>query len=64
MKGIHRLLLFCWLALVMSAAPPAQAQSLKIGVFDAQAVSENSDVGKRIQAELTAFTDAKEAEIS
>ena len=64
MKGINRVLLFCCLALLLSVAPPARAQSLKIGVFDAQAVSENSEVGKQIQAQLTAFTDAKEAEIS
>ncbi len=64
MKRSSRVLRFCCLALVLSAAPSVQAQSLKVGVFDAQAVSENSDVGKRIQAELTSFTEAKEAEIS
>jgi len=64
MKGISQILGFCCLALALSAAPPAQAQSLKVGVFDAQAVSENSEMGKRIQAELTSFTEAKEAEIS
>lgn len=64
MKGINRVLLFCCLALLLPAAAPARAQSVKVGVFDAQAVSENSEMGKRIQAELTAFTDAKEAEIS
>ena len=64
MKGINRVLLCCCLALLLPAAAPARAQSVKVGVFDAQAVSENSEMGKRIQAELTAFTDAKEAEIS
>ncbi len=64
MKGISRVLRFCCLALVLSTALAAQAQSLKVGVFDAQAVSENSEMGKRIQAELTAFTEAKEAEIA
>jgi len=63
MKGISRELRFCCLALLLSTAPVAQAQSLKVGVFDAQAVSENSEMGKRIQAELQAFTEAKEAEI-
>lgn len=63
MHGKTRVMLFGFLATVLSAAIPAQAQSLKVGVFDAQAVSENSEVGKRIQAELTAFTEAKEAEI-
>ncbi len=63
MKGISRVLRFCCLALVLSTALAAQAQSLKVGVFDAQAISENSDMGKRIQAVLTAFTEAKEAEI-
>ena len=64
MKGFNRVLLFCCLALLLSAAPSAQVPSLRVGVFDAQAVSENSEMGKRIQADLTAFTDGKEAEIS
>jgi outer membrane protein len=64
MKGFNRVLLFCCLTLLLWAAPSAQAQSLRVGVFDAQAVSENSERGKQIQADLTAFTDAKEAEIS
>ena len=64
MKGINRILLYCCAALLLSAALPTQAQSSRIGVFDAQAVSENSELGQRIQADLTAFTDGKEAEIS
>ena len=64
MKGICRVLLFCCPVLLLSIATPVQAQNLKVGIFDAQAVSENSEMGKRIQAELTAFTEAKEAEIA
>jgi outer membrane protein len=64
MKGISRNLRFCCLALALSFALGAQAQALKVGVFDAQAVSENSEMGKRIQAELEAFTDSKEAQIA
>jgi outer membrane protein len=36
----------------------------KVGVFDAQLVSESTDVGKNIQKELTRFSERKEAEIS
>ena len=63
MSGIKRVLPACGLVLILSAGP-ALAQSIKLGVFDAQAVSENSDMGKRIQAELTAFTEGKEGEIA
>jgi len=64
MNGIKRVLLLAWLVAVVAAAPVAEAQTPKIGVFDAQAVSENTEMGKRIQAELTAFTEGKEAEIA
>lgn len=62
MSGIKRVLVACGLVLILSAAP-ASAQDIKLGVFDAQAVSENSEMGKRIQAVLTAFTEGKEGEI-
>lgn len=64
MNGIKRVLLLTWLFAVVALAPVARAQTGKIGVFDAQAVSENTEMGKRIQAELTAFTEHKEAEIN
>ena len=63
MNGIKRVLLFAWLVAVVAVASVAQAQTVKIGVFDAQSVSENTEMGKRIQAELTAFTERKETEI-
>ncbi len=65
MNAIRRALLYgmpC-VALVSSLSPAA-AQSTKVGVFNAQAVSENTELGKRIQAELTTFTESKEAEIA
>jgi len=55
-----------WLGAVLLLASTnlVGAQSAKLGVFDAQLVSESTDVGKRIQADLTTFSDKKEAEIS
>ena len=35
----------------------------KVGVFDAQRLSEETAEGKRVQAELTAFKDKKQAEL-
>jgi len=49
--------------LFMTVAPATLAQTMKVGVFNAQVVSENTEMGKRIQAVLTAFTEGKEAEI-
>jgi outer membrane protein len=54
-------------ALVLLAAAPrvlAQQPALKIGVFDPQRVSEETDEGRRVQAELTALRDKKQAEIA
>jgi outer membrane protein len=42
----------------------AQSAGMKIGVFDANRVSEESDEGKRIASRLTALGDKKKAEIS
>jgi outer membrane protein len=42
----------------------AQGTGMKIGVFDANRVSEESDEGKRIAARLTAFGDRKKAELT
>ena len=41
-------------------APPAQ----RMGVFDAQRLSEETNEGKRVQAELTALKDKKQAELT
>lgn len=41
----------------------AQAPGMKIGVFDANRVSEESDEGKRIAARLTSFGERKKSEI-
>ena len=53
---------------VLAAAAPARAQSppsaLKVGVFDANRVSEETDEGKRIAARLSAFGDKKKAELA
>ncbi|HVQ34951.1 MAG TPA: OmpH family outer membrane protein [Candidatus Bathyarchaeia archaeon] len=42
----------------------AQSAGMKIGVFDANRVSEESDEGKRIAARLTALGDKKKGEIT
>ena len=54
-------------AAAAAAAGPSFAQApaggLKIGVFDANRVSEETDEGKRIAAKLSAFGDKKKAEL-
>lgn len=54
--------------LVAATAPtPTWAQSasaLKIGVFDANRVSEETDEGKKIAAKLSAFGEKKKAELA
>jgi outer membrane protein len=52
--------------LIASASAAVWAQSptaLKVGVFDANRVSEETDEGKRIAAKLSAFGDKKKAEL-
>jgi Skp family chaperone for outer membrane proteins len=51
-------------ALALSGTAPAQAPTPKIGVFDAQRISEETEEGKRIQAELEAFRDRKQTEVT
>ena len=54
-------------SLVAAAAVPVRAQApaaLKIGIFDANRVSEETEEGKRIAAKLSAFGDKKKAELS
>lgn len=63
MNAIRRVVLGSCAALSVAASLPVPAQDVKVGVFDAQTVSENTEMGKQIQARLTAFTEEKEAEI-
>lgn len=52
---------------VVAATAAAWAQSpssLKVGVFDANRVSEETDEGKRIAAKLSAFGEKKKAELA
>ncbi len=52
-------------AALLACSPADFAQSaLKIGVFDPQRVSEETEEGKKVQADLTALRDKKQAEIS
>jgi outer membrane protein len=53
--------------LIVAATAAAWAQTppaLKVGVFDANRVSEETDEGKRIAAKLSAFGDKKKAELA
>ena len=43
---------------------PAVAQSAKIGVFDAQRISEETEEGKRVQENLATFRNTKQAELT
>ena len=60
-------LVFVLATALAAAIGPAAAQapaSLKIGVFDANRVSEETEEGKRIQAKLSAFGDKKKSELA
>jgi len=53
--------------ILVAATAAAWAQSapaIKVGVFDANRVSEETDEGKKIQAKLTAFGEKKKAELA
>jgi outer membrane protein len=55
-----------WIVLAVAAAGAVWAQAaapVKIGVFDAQRVSEETAEGKRVQKRLTAFSEKKRAEL-
>ncbi len=52
------------LGAAIALAPGLSAQTLKLGVFDPQAVSEGTEIGKQVQAQLTAFRDKKQSEIT
>ena len=64
MNRIPKLMLVLIAALAVSGAFSTAAAQSKIGIFDAQAVSESTDMGKRIQSQLTTFTEGKEGEIT
>jgi outer membrane protein len=56
-----------WVGLVLLAlalVPQAAAQSSKIGVFDPQRVSEETALGRQVQADIGAFREQKQSEIS
>jgi outer membrane protein len=51
-------------ALALSGTAQAQAPTLKIGVFDAQRISEETEEGKRVQMRLEEFRDRKQTEVT
>ncbi len=63
MRTIRSILSISVLSLLAASFAPAQAQAVKIGVFDPQRISENTQMGKKVQDELSAFRDRKQGEI-
>lgn len=63
MRRIAALVLVAALAAV-GAASAQNGPPSKIGIFDAQRVSEETAEGKRVQAKLNAFRDKKQAELT
>jgi len=63
MNRIRRIV-FAVVAISWLAAGAAQAQSMKIAVFDPQRVSEETAEGKRIKAQLEGFQQAKQQELA
>jgi outer membrane protein len=59
---MKRALICCLAAAVYAGAASAQAAP-KVGVFDAQRISEETSEGKRIQSQLSGFRDKKQAEL-
>lgn len=61
---MRRAVLSCVAAAAISAGvASAQTAPIKIGVFDAQRISEETAEGKRIQTQLSGFRDKKQAEL-
>ena len=53
------------ISLIFAAASGVRAETpLRIGVFDPQRVSEETEEGKKVQADLTTLRDKKQAELS
>ena len=64
MKNLKRAsLILMVLGLMVAGSVAAQAQELRVGVFDPQRVSEETALGKQLQAELGAFQASKQKEI-
>jgi outer membrane protein len=64
---MKRFLIILSTVLAVGVAATSRAQTppaLKVGVFDANRVSEETDEGKRIAAKLSAFGDKKKAELA
>jgi len=61
---MRRVVISCVAVAAISASvASAQTAPLKIGVFDAQRISEETAEGKRIQSQLSGFRDKKQAEL-
>lgn len=62
-KAMRTFLIMLVVGLVASGSLAVQAQELRIGVFDPQRVSEETNLGKQLQGELGAFQATKQREI-
>ena len=62
-KAMRTFLIMLVVGLVASGSFAVQAQELRIGVFDPQRVSEETNLGKQLQGELGAFQATKQREI-
>lgn len=61
-KHLQRLLLLA--AVCAAGSSEVFSQTVKLAVFDPQRVSEQTAVGKRVQADLSALRDRKQAQIA
>ena len=62
-KSMRTFLIMLVVGLVASGSFAVQAQELRVGVFDPQRVSEETNLGKQLQGELGAFQATKQREI-
>ena len=62
-KSMRTFLIMLVVGLVASGSFAVQAQELRVGVFDPQRVSEETNLGKQLQSELGAFQAMKQKEI-
>lgn len=63
MKTVLGAMVFMGIAMLAAPASEVRAQALKLAVFDSQRVSEETALGRRVQADLGAIRDRKQAEI-
>lgn len=63
MQRINAIAATLTVLVALTCGASLQAQD-RVGVFNAQLISENTEMGRQIQADLNRFTEAKEADIT